>query len=316
MDTESWELPPRTAASGDTRPVRPPAPAPPTPPRISLPQPTAAEAWELPPPSAPSAREAPTAPVAPLPLPPGAFPEPAGRAATRVPVRHPRRPPTTAPLVAALILALVAVGGLAFSVRHTGGRAGAESSTAATSRVGPGSTAARARPFSSPASSGEARPSTSALRRLVARVRVPGTAPQALDAAGRRVSYGADHLVDGDPATAWRTRGNAAGHTITVSFSRSVVLTRVGLVNGYAKIDAASGVDRYRQNRRVVRVTWRAAGHTVRQRLKDGVRRAQSVAFPPTATRTLTLTIDATTRGAAGFDDTAIGELELVGRAA
>jgi len=221
--------------------------------------------------------------------------------------------------VAALVLALVGVGGLAFAVRHNGSRPGAESSTAATSPLRPAATAARARPFSSPASPAKASPGTagtSALRRLVARVLVPGTAASALDAAGARVTYGAGHLVDGDPATAWRTRGNAAGHTIIVTFSESVVLTRVGLVNGYAKIDAASGVDRYRQNRRVVRVTWRAGGHAVHQRLTDGVRTPQFVAFPATPTRTLTLRIDATARGGAGFDDTALGELELEGRTA
>ena len=61
-------------------------------------------------------------------------------------------------------------------------------------------------------------------------------------------------MGDGNPATAWRTAGDATGGTITVTLTEPGVVTRVGLVNGYAK--QVAGVDWYPNNRRILAVTW------------------------------------------------------------
>ena len=152
------------------------------------------------------------------------------------------------------------------------------------------------------------------LRRFVARVRVPATAPPARDASGATVTYSATHLIDGDPSTAWRMRGDGRGRSLTLTFSRPVRLARVGLVNGYAKVDPSSGTDRYTQQRRVTRVVWRAGGAaTLHQTLADGVRTPQLIGMATPPIRTLTLTILATAPGDPRFDFTALGEVVLEG---
>ena len=42
-------------------------------------------------------------------------------------------------------------------------------------------------------------------------------------------------MLDGNPATAWRTAGDATGQSITITLPAPSVVSRVGLVNGYAK---------------------------------------------------------------------------------
>ena len=91
---------------------------------------------------------------------------------------------------------------------------------------------------------------------------VPGTAPPTTDFDGNLVAYEASQMGDGNPATAWRTAGDATGGTITVTLTEPGVVTRVGLVNGYAK--QVAGVDWYPNNRRIRR---RHLG--LRQRLVD-----------------------------------------------
>ena len=83
---------------------------------------------------------------------------------------------------------------------------------------------------------------------------VPGTAPPTTDFDGNLVAYEASQMGDGNPATAWRTAGDATGETVTVTLTEPGVVTRVGLVNGYAK--QVAGVDWYPNNRRVLSVTW------------------------------------------------------------
>ena len=78
------------------------------------------------------------------------------------------------------------------------------------------------------------------------------TAPDSVDDAGNPTSYGAEHVLDEDPTTAWRVEGDGSGATITVTLSGPARLTQVGLIPGYAKTDATSGVDRFAQERRIV----------------------------------------------------------------
>jgi hypothetical protein len=91
-------------------------------------------------------------------------------------------------------------------------------------------------------------------------VEASATAPPGTDARGAVVSYAATNLIDGDPSTAWRVPGSGEGVVLTVRFAKPVIVTRIGLIPGYAKVDPADGSDRFFQNRRVHRVRYGAVG--------------------------------------------------------
>lgn len=57
------------------------------------------------------------------------------------------------------------------------------------------------------------------------------------DAAGLLNAYGPQNLFDGNPATAWceGVAGPGNGQEITVEFARPVIVSRITVVNGYAK---------------------------------------------------------------------------------
>jgi hypothetical protein len=170
----------------------------------------------------------------------------------------------------------------------------------------------------SPASSSPSPPSTQAtppgpvteLRPTA--VRADSTSPPSVDDSGQQVSYDATNVVDGRADTAWRTAGDASGQSLYFDFGRPVDLATVGLIPGYAKTDAATGADRFVQNRRVVSVAWTADdGFSLVQDFRDQ-RTLQTVAFDRTTT-TLTLTILATT-APGDRDFTALSEAEFTGR--
>jgi hypothetical protein len=143
------------------------------------------------------------------------------------------------------------------------------------------------------------------------------TAPDNVDGVGRPVSYAAANLMDGDPATTWRATGDVRGSSLRITFAAPRLVTVVGLVNGYAKVDPATGLDRYVEERRVTAVTWSFDdGTSYVQELDDGVRAVQRMEIEPVRSGVVTLRIDATTPpGDLDRDYTAISEVELLGRA-
>lgn len=153
----------------------------------------------------------------------------------------------------------------------------------------------------------------------VARIKVPATAPPSQGLDGTRTSYDAGNLVDGDRTTTWRMRGDGTGAELVIRFDRPTTITRVGLVNGYAK--RARGpkggvLDWYTGNRRVLVAAWVLDdGTVVRQRLSDS-RRMQTTDVGAITTRRLWLRlvdVSAPGSGRAGRDYTAISELTVVG---
>lgn len=82
------------------------------------------------------------------------------------------------------------------------------------------------------------------------------TAPDSVDAAGDPVSYPASNLTDGDPETAWRVRGSGVGESVTITFDEPCLLSSVGILNGYQKVDATDQTDRWAQNRRIKTGEW------------------------------------------------------------
>jgi len=117
-------------------------------------------------------------------------------------------------------------------------------------------------------------------------------APPATDDAGNRVSYVPTQMIDGDPGTAWRCNGDGEGQTVIFTFDGEVTVTKVALVNGYTKVDPASGNHRYGEYRRVLGVRWTFPdGTAYSQKLTDGIEEPQALEIPAIKADEVTLTI-------------------------
>jgi hypothetical protein len=127
-------------------------------------------------------------------------------------------------------------------------------------------------------------------------------------------------MVDGVAETCWRTPGDATGMLLTFRLSRPTTISKVGLINGYAKTAFAGGrrYDWYQGDRRVLSVDWLFDdGTTVSQSFTE-TRAMQSRDIPPVSTSTVRVRITSVTlpgRGPASRNDTAISEVSLVGSA-
>lgn len=148
---------------------------------------------------------------------------------------------------------------------------------------------------------------------------VPATAPANVDVNGRRVSYTADQMFDGDPTTAWRMPGDGTDALIAIRLDAPTEVSRVGMINGYAK-QATDGQGRtirwYLRNRRITAVSWSFDdGSVVRQTLAARPR-MQTVRIDPEVTRTIRLRLLDVTGpmpGRLGRDFTAISEISIRG---
>jgi len=124
--------------------------------------------------------------------------------------------------------------------------------------------------------------------------------PSSVDAAGNAVTYESANIYDGDTSTAWRCDGNGVGERITIALPEETAIGEVGLVPGYAKTDARSGVDRYAENNRITRVRWLFSdGSSVTQRL-DGsadMRDLQTIRIPKAITGQVVIEILSSTPG-------------------
>lgn len=126
-------------------------------------------------------------------------------------------------------------------------------------------------------------------------------------------SYGAERAGDRANETAWCTAEDGSGATITASFDAPTAITVVGLIAGYDKVDAASGRDRWDENRHPVSITWSFDDGTTFNVVLTGERTMQYQAFgEPIVTNNVTLTIESTS----GIGDTCVSEIELRGHPA
>ena len=121
-------------------------------------------------------------------------------------------------------------------------------------------------------------------------------AQQSTDGAGATVVYAPEQMSDGKMNTAWRCNGNGVGQVVTFGFPAETTIAQVGLVNGYAKVDPASGAERYGEYRRITKVTWTFAnGTSFQQSLNDEVTTMQKLSIPSQPGDQVTLTIEAST---------------------
>jgi hypothetical protein len=143
---------------------------------------------------------------------------------------------------------------------------------------------------------------------------VPAIAPPSRDRQNRPVRFRPANMWDDKPRTAWRMPGDGSGQSLTFEFDDDVVITEVGLINGYAKIDGPTNW--YTANRRIRAVQWEFDdGTRVTQELDDR-QVLQMVDLGPVETRTVTLHllgVSAPADGVDGRDFTAISEIRFLG---
>jgi hypothetical protein len=146
-----------------------------------------------------------------------------------------------------------------------------------------------------------------------AKVSAPRPMNPSRDLAGDRVSYPASNMLDNDRATAYRLPGDGSGTVIRFDLLKERVVTAVGLINGYAKVDGAT--DWYPRNRRILQVEWRFDdGTVVTQELVD-TPDLQTIQVPPETTQSVELRIVDVSKPArrGGKNTTAISDVLLLG---
>jgi hypothetical protein len=214
-----------------------------------------------------------------------------------VPAPPSGRNPMIIMIVILLCLTVGAVGGIALVLRP-------DSRPAAAGSAEPSGKKAAAPDASSSGQVASARPT---------QVKVGCQAPQTTDGAGNSVYYMPEQMFDGKMSTAWRCNGNGIGQVVTFEFPAGTSIVEVGLVNGYAKVDPATGAQRYGEYRRITKATWTFAnGTSFQQSLEDGVKTVQEVSVPSQAGDQVTLTIEASTSpgsNARGRDSVLISEV-------
>jgi hypothetical protein len=215
----------------------------------------------------------------------------------RVPAPPRGRNPMIIMIVILLCLTLGAVAGIALLL-HPDSRTAASGSAEASVNE------------AAPSAASSSRQATSA---TPTRVKVGCQAPQTTDDAGSPVYYVPEQMVDGRMNTAWRCNGNGIGQVVTFEFPPGTTIVEVGLVNGYAKVDPASGAKRYGEYRRITKATWTFAnGTSFQQSLEDGVKTVQKLSIPSQPADEVTLTIEASSgpgSNARGRDAVLISEV-------
>ncbi len=145
-----------------------------------------------------------------------------------------------------------------------------------------------------------------------------GGSTEGFDACGGVTNFDVANLADGNLATAWRIEGNGVGQFVQASFSEEYEIVTVGLVPGYAKVDACDGTDRFFQNRRVRSVIWTVTSatetFTFEQEFDPDVAAVQTVDLPRTAQGALVIAEISETTADGGRDFVAISDLALRGR--
>jgi hypothetical protein len=207
------------------------------------------------------------------------------------------RNPMIIMIVILLCLTLGAVAGIAFLLHPDSRTAASGSAEASANEAAPSA----------------ASPSRQATSATPTRVKVGCQAPQTTDDAGSPVYYVPEQMFDGRMNTAWRCNGNGLGQVVTFEFPPGTTIVEVGLVNGYAKVDPASGAKRYGEYRRITKATWTFAnGTSFQQSLEDGVKTVQKLSIPSQPADEVTLTIEASTgpgSNARGRDAVLISEV-------
>jgi serine/threonine protein kinase len=142
-------------------------------------------------------------------------------------------------------------------------------------------------------------------------IEASGTAPPGIDSSGASITYEADNVLDGVDSTAWRTAGSGKGTRLVLSFGSPVLVTRIGLIPGYAKIDPNDFTDRFFENRRVLAVDYIFSDGTVKAQNFTEIPQMQTTSVNE-VTEEIEILIAATSpHGGRNF--TAISEVQVEG---
>jgi hypothetical protein len=151
-----------------------------------------------------------------------------------------------------------------------------------------------------------------------AAAQAPITAPANEDVAGNPVTYVAGNMLDARPDTCWRMPGDGTGTELTFTLAAPTTLTRVGMINGYAKTATEGGrkLNWYIGNRRVLAATWVFDDGTEVSQPLGATKQMQTIDITAVTTSTVRLRIDAVSApgsGRSARNYTAVSEVTLVG---
>jgi hypothetical protein len=146
---------------------------------------------------------------------------------------------------------------------------------------------------------------------LATSIEASQTAGNSKNSCGDATTYSPQQVQDGDKTTAWRVKGDGTGQSLSLTLAGPTHLSEVGLLPGYAKIDACSGSDRFKQLRRITKVAWVFDdGTTVEQSFEERPD-IQTTKVDVTSSH-VTVEILGVTNGPT-IDATTISELTLMG---
>jgi hypothetical protein len=152
-----------------------------------------------------------------------------------------------------------------------------------------------------------------------ATARAPRTAPPNADAFGNRTTYVAANMLDGRPDTCWRMPGDGTDAVLTFRLAEPTAMTRVGLINGYAKNAVVGGrnLNWYIGNRRVLTAQWVFDDGTTVDQLLSQTKQMQTLDLgAPVTTSTVRLrlvSVSVPGSGRSARNYTAVSEVALVG---
>jgi hypothetical protein len=147
----------------------------------------------------------------------------------------------------------------------------------------------------------------------------PSTAPPNADAFGNRTTYTAANMLDGLAETCWRMAGDGTGVELTFQLASPTAMTRVGMINGYAKNAVVGGrnLNWYVGNRRVLSAQWVFDDGTTVDQPLGATKQMQTIDLgAPVTTSSVTLRLVAVSSpgtGRSARNYTAVSEVTLVG---
>lgn len=147
----------------------------------------------------------------------------------------------------------------------------------------------------------------------------PAAAPPNEDAFGNRTTYVAANMLDGRADTCWRMAGDGTGVELTFQLAGPTTMTRVGMINGYAKNAVVGGrnLNWYVGNRRVLAAQWVFDDGTTVDQPLGATKMMQTVDLGgPVTTSVVRLRLVAVSSpgtGRSARDYTAVSEVTLIG---
>jgi hypothetical protein len=230
-------------------------------------------------------------------------------------------------VLVALMLVLVAVGGIWLLLSPDDDDSATESPAASVSaspetsdEPAPPSSSAAEEPSSSAPPPSETVPVGDPVDVAAsATATAPTAAPPNEDAFGNRTTYVAANMLDGRADTCWRMAGDGTGVELTFQLAGPTTMTRVGMINGYAKNAVVGGrnLDWYVGNRRVLSAQWVFDDGTTVDQPLGATKKMQTIDLGgPVTTSVVRLHLVAVSSpgtGRSARDYTAVSEVTLVG---